>query len=276
VERLSDQGGSEQVNQTRLRISQWAAYGLAGKRPDDLSTRRRWYGAADGGDVAAEALPAALRRRVTGLGQRAFRAACSLDIPEATRFIFCSRNGEFERTLSILRALAGDDPVSPADFSLSVHNALAGLLSIAWRNKGGHTTIAAGADTFEAGLIEAASCLMNRPCEPVLVVYYDDCLPEPYDEIASVNESCVVLAMLLTSPQDDSVGVILELTREASEGSGEELAGAPYAANSGQSTFRSATDAASALIELLVNDAAEGRTHGSRFSHWRWCRAQAS
>ena len=127
-------------------------------------TQADWLAWAVGATVPAEpsrlpvALPAILRRRVTPVGQMAFRAACALSVPDAARFIFCSRHGEFQRTLGILTALATGEPVSPAEFSLSVHNALAGLLSIAWHNRAGHTTIAAGADSFGSALIEAASC----------------------------------------------------------------------------------------------------------------------
>ena len=203
-----------------------------------LETREDWISWARSSKPTAETsrslvtLPPTLRRRVTAVGQMAFRAACELSVPERARFIFCSRHGEFRRTLSILAALTNGEALSPAEFSLSVHNALAGLLSIAWRNTAGHTTIAAGADSFGSALVEAASLLMERPDEPVLLVYFDEQLPEPYDEIADNDETCVAIAMLLTSPRPDpgdteTSDVIVELapaTVAPRSASGEALA----------------------------------------------------
>src|SRR5580658_10067559 len=76
------------------------------------------------------AVPVLLRRRITPIGQAVLRAAWSLPGLERARFVFASRHGEFNRTLTMLEAMADDEGPSPADFSLSVHNALPGLLSI--------------------------------------------------------------------------------------------------------------------------------------------------
>jgi hypothetical protein len=257
VEQLSDRWGAGPVVEARLRVDQWAGYGLDAERPEELIAQSRGSFEAAGGGVAAEGLPAALRRRVSGLGQKAFKAASELNVPDGTRFIFCSRTGEIDRTTRILTALASGDPVSPADFSLSVHNALAGLLSIAWRNRAGHTTIAAGAETFRAGLIEAASCLMERPEEPVLLVYYDERLPEPYSEFAAAADSCVVLAMLLRPPRSDAGDVTIDLTAEVNPG------------------LRSSSDEARAFLDFLVNGEAPARAGRGEASQWRWRRGQA-
>jgi hypothetical protein len=264
VKRLSDPTGLEPIVAARVRVDQWAGYGLDAEHPDDLIARPP--GPLDAADdsASAEVLPAALRRRVSALGQKAFKAAYRLKVPDGARFVFCSRNGEFDRTLRILTALAGDEPVSPADFSLSVHNALAGLLSIAWRNRTGHTTIAARAKTFEAGLIESAACLMERPGEPVLMVYYDERLPEPYSEISDANESCVVLAMLLTPPRDEGGEVIIDLTNDANP-----------AARDVRPGVRSASDAAHTLLDFLASSEVDARTSRGEGSRWRWRIGQA-
>src|SRR4030095_4253261 len=96
---------------------------------------RRWAGVErqDDSPPAAELppVPVSLLRRVSALGQQALKAAWGLPALHQSRFVFASRHGEFDRTLGILQSLAQREPPSPADFSLSVHNALAGLLSIA-------------------------------------------------------------------------------------------------------------------------------------------------
>src|ERR1700677_3515966 len=158
MERPQAANGFESVVPLRFSVVQWIACAVGLDKPDDPVVWGSGSALEAAEDHPQATLPPLLRRRVTALGKMAFKAAFDLSALEPARFIFCSRHGEFQRTLSILTTLATGEAVSPAEFSLSVHNALAGLLSIAQHNTGGHTAIAAGADSFHAGLIEAASC----------------------------------------------------------------------------------------------------------------------
>lgn len=142
-------------------------------------------------------VPTLLRRRVSAIGQLALRAGFQIVGAEQARFILCSRHGEFDRTVSLLRSIATREPLSPADFSLSVHNALAGLLSIATKNMHGHTAIAAGQDSFGYGMLEAALCLASAQEEKVLVIYFDAPLPELYAAIDDDSAAPVALAVLM-------------------------------------------------------------------------------
>ncbi len=159
----------------------------------------------------------------------AFRAAYALSKQPTARFIFCSRHGEFDRTVRILYSLIAEEPVSPADFSLSVHNALAGLLSIEWGNTAGHTVIAAGIDSFCYGLLEGVVSLdASSPDDRVMVVYFDDAIPPPYDEISGPADTCVALALLLAPPRRDDADFSLvagrrELGAIAQSASGQAL-----------------------------------------------------
>ena len=84
---------------------------------------RAWAGQpALGSDREPDPAPLLLRRRVGALGRNALRAAWSLPESATARMVFCSRHGEYGRTLSILDSLAMRAEVSPADFTLSVHN----------------------------------------------------------------------------------------------------------------------------------------------------------
>ena len=149
--------------------------------------------------LSPEALPVLLRRRVSPLGQRALKAAWSLANSTAARLVFCSRHSEFGRTLSILDSLVSHAEVSPADFTLSVHNALLGLLSIARANRHGHTMIAAGTESFGFGMLEALSCLAERPEDPVVLVYFDEPLPAPYDVFDLDAPGPIALALTLSA-----------------------------------------------------------------------------
>jgi len=145
------------------------------------------------------ALPALLRRRVTPLGRQALSAAWGLSKTESARLVFSSRHGEFSRTLSLLEAVANRTDLSPADFTLSVHHALVGLLSIAQGNHRGHTAVAAGSESFCFGLMEAAACLMENPKEPVVFVHYDEPLPNLYARFNETHTEAVALALTLSA-----------------------------------------------------------------------------
>ena len=207
--------------------------------------------ARNDGALAAVTLPSILRRRVSAIGQMAFRASYALPESPTARFIFCTRHGEFQRTLGILQSLIAEEPVSPAEFSLSVHNALAGLLSIARNNTAGHTTIAAGADSFGSAMLEAAACLKSRDDEPVMLVYFDDLLPEPYDELADTGEICVALALLLSPPRGD----------------GQDLALA-FAPRDQNMTSRAASGQALDFLRFMFSGERERRSVGERLEWW--------
>jgi hypothetical protein len=226
-----------------------------------LETRQDWIAWSRGARnpqtdsaQAAASLPQILRRRISNVGQMAFRASYGLSEQRTARFVFCSRYGESDRTLRILHSLAAKEPISPADFSLSVHNALAGLLSIAWANTAGHTAISAGADSFGYGLLEAVACLKEGSSEPVMLVYFDDVLPQPYDEVTDGTESCVALAMLLKPPGDD--GREFTLTHEPR--------------NRGAKT-QSASAQSLDFIRFMLSNERETRSIGER-TQWRWQR----
>jgi hypothetical protein len=184
------------VDRLRFRVADWMACSPV------LQERQEWLAWARGAapeavPAAPPVLPASLRRRVSAVGQMMFRAIYGLhDVPRA-RFVFCSRHGEYRRTKALLDAVAAREAPSPADFSLSVHNALAGLLSIAWKNDAGHTAVAAGSDSFGFGLLEAAACLAAQPDEPVLLAYFDEPLPDDYAAFRDGEEAGLALALLL-------------------------------------------------------------------------------
>ncbi len=151
-------------------------------------------------------VPLPLRRRVSPIGQAALRIAWALPQVERARFVFASRHGEFDRTLTMLDQLAAQDAPSPADFSLGVHNALPGLLSICAKNRRGHTALAAGIDSFGFGLMEAAACLLEQPENPVMLVYYDAALPHGYPDTAPpCAETTLALAIALVAPPQPSI-----------------------------------------------------------------------
>ncbi|WP_275667821.1 beta-ketoacyl synthase chain length factor [Paramagnetospirillum kuznetsovii] len=153
-------------------------------------------------DEERNAVPASLKRRVSACGRKALEAAWAV-LPQgaAPRLVLSSRHGEYQRTYGLLISLAEDGSVSPAEFSLSVHHALVGLLSIATANRAGHTAIAAGEESFAYGLLEAAVSV-GQDMAPVLLIHFDEPLPACYAAISESDPPAMALAVLLTPGGD--------------------------------------------------------------------------
>lgn len=154
----------------------------------------------EGPDVSA--VPAMLRRRLNGLGRVAAAVAWDL-VPESSvmPMVFCSQHGDQDRTLQLLGALGQGEQLSPAAFSLSVHNAVAGVLSIAKKAKGAMTALAADDQMLSMGVIEAWGQLQHA--DEVLLVIYDLPLPEIYsqsDPVAYPYALALVLSLTQGSP----------------------------------------------------------------------------
>ena len=163
-----------------FRIVRWmaAAPGLAGEE-----AWRRWArgeARVKPGEpaLAARSLPAMLRRRLSPgalLAAECARAAAAGAAPGL--LVFASRNAELPRSEKLLAAIARSEDVSPTDFAMSVHNTAAGVYTIAGGIRTPHTSVAACADTFSAGLAEACAALAEGAGE-VLAVFYENALPE--------------------------------------------------------------------------------------------------
>lgn len=126
-------------------------------------------------------MPAMIRRRMERLGRVALQAAYWGQVDsDQCPIVFASRRGNISRSLQLLHQLATGEAVSPAAFSMSVHNAIGALYSIATVYTGAYTAIAAGEETIEAAFVEAIGQLVDGESE-VLVVYYDEPMPVPYD-----------------------------------------------------------------------------------------------
>ncbi|GHC29344.1 hypothetical protein GCM10010082_23820 [Kushneria pakistanensis] len=155
----------------------------------------------------AASVPAMLRRRLTPLG----RAVCTLlgemgahEHP-GMPVLHASRHGDGHRPLDMLDTLFEGEPLSPARFGLSVHNAVLGVYSIAFDNHASMAALAAAGEEFEALLSEARGYLSDG-CESVLLVLTDSPVPERYriQTQAPQNPSALLMTLSL-SPAPDAV-----------------------------------------------------------------------
>ena len=130
---------------------------------------------------AIERIPAMQRRRLSRLAKLALNSAMqTLATQHADYIVWVSQYGDEAKTLNILADVLREQTPSPTQFSTSVHNAISGLYSILCQDATAATSLAG---SWNDGLIEAYAWLKTRPeaCQ-VLLVYYDEALPDIYAE----------------------------------------------------------------------------------------------
>jgi len=200
-----------------------------------------------------------MRRRLSPFGQHLVNAiaACAEGAP-AARYVLSTRHGELSRALNILKDIEAETLPSPTDFSMAIHHALLGLLSIHSDNRMGHTALSAGWDSFASGLLEAAMCVAERPDQPVIVVHADEPLPEEYDAFREGDDTSLPLIVALTiGPPTGAPGedISLELVPHSAEEAPSKTA---------------ATD----FLRFFLSNASDAHAVGRR-SDWVWRRASS-
>jgi Beta-ketoacyl synthase, N-terminal domain len=156
---------------------------------------------------AVRAMAPLMRRRAGFLGKMALEVAYQClgdqrDVPA----VFCSRHGEAARSVDLLLDLANFVALSPTSFSLSVHNATAGLFSIARGDHSNSIALAAGQSTVEHGVIEACGLLADGEPQVLLVVY--DCpLPTVYHAFQDCCEQPFAWSWLMRPPANEVISL---------------------------------------------------------------------
>jgi hypothetical protein len=244
--------GSGFTSELRFAVRDWFAWTPGRETRPDWRTWARGMGSDVSGEDAAAmpTVPMMLRRRATPIGQKVMGAALACRDIGGARYVVASRHGEYDRTVGIFTSLAAREAPSPAEFSMSVHNGLAGLLSIHTGNKLGHVAIAAGEDSFAYGLIEAGLCLAEEPETPVLLLYYDAPLPAGYEPFRNPSEAelPVIVALVLENARGAAISCSWMPAAPAVEVRGNQ---------------------AVAFMRWLLSGAPDGRCAGERMT-WRW------
>jgi len=110
----------------------------------------------------------------------------------------------------MLEQLARGQGLSPTLFSHSVHNAQAGLFSIAAHNRAASSSIAAQDDTFGCAWLEAMTLLSRDPQGRCLLVIGEVPLAPVFADLVDEPEASYGLALLLeVASGDDGIGVSL-------------------------------------------------------------------
>jgi len=153
----------------------------------------------DGANEPNAAAQAKLRRRasllVNMVADVAAQASAQSGVPlSRARVVVGSAFGELATMIEMLDEREGDGVLSPLRFQNSVHNAAAGQLSIAHKNRASATSLAAGNDTAAIVLLEAMT-LLALGGDEVLAVVADEPLPQSIRPGASAP--AVAAALLL-------------------------------------------------------------------------------
>ena len=122
-----------------------------------------------------------------------------------TPVIVGSSIGEASAMIGLLDQMWREqEPMSPAVFTVSVHNAASGLLSISMKNKGYTTSIAADYDTAAASLLEGIGLLATGH-DHVVCVCADEASPRSLLEHAPHWDMLTAAVVLSKEPGDASL-----------------------------------------------------------------------
>lgn len=171
---------------------------------EDAAAWRAWSAApvALGRDGVPDArfLPAMLRRRCTPLTRIMLRAAfdvCPEPLRAEVRTVFASRHGSINESIELIEGVARSQPISPAKFSHTVHNAQAALYSIATGNRRASSSLAAQEETLASGWLEALAHLEREPGRPLLLVQGDVPLAPTFAPLVDEPVASYAVAWLL-------------------------------------------------------------------------------
>ncbi|EWG98961.1 hypothetical protein Q427_27645 [Halomonas sp. BC04] len=138
-----------------------------------------------------------LRRRLDAAGRATCEILATLDPGSDFPLVHASRHGDTTHTLSMLEALELGDPLSPTRFSMSVHNAVLGVHSIARQHHRPIQALGACGDEFDALLHEALGYLVEGH-QAVVAVFSEGPLPSAYDGCTEHPGTACAVGMRLT------------------------------------------------------------------------------
>lgn len=206
----------------------------------------------NGGAADVSFLPMMQRRRLSPLAGAACAVAWQCQQKQGNMpTVFYSRHGESQYYFEILENLAAQQGVSPSRFSLCVHNAIAGLSSLHSGSFQPYVALAGGTEGLFAAFLEAAGMLLDAP--QVLLVCYEQPLPQAYQAYVSSSDATWALALVLTKA--DEIGYQLRLTRESGNDAG---------------CFEEKPD----LVQAILDGRRPGQSQ-LEGSLWRWSLADA-
>lgn len=150
------------------------------------------------------------KRRLSPLARAAIAVAwrCRTQCGDLPVVAFSS-HGESQLYFEILTGQATGEEASPTQFSLSVHNAIVGMLSNLAESSQPYLCLAGGSEGVFGAFLETAAQLVETP--KVLLLAYGQPLPEIYSNYVPNDEHSWALGFVLAGKEKPGLG--LRLTR---------------------------------------------------------------
>ncbi len=202
----------------QLEVESWRFWS---PEADDPSAWLKYWQQSDAepadGVPPAELIPPMQRRRTSRLTKMALATALEVAADESFDYtIFCSQHGEIVRTWNLLSSINAGTEISPTAFSQSVHNTSSGLFTILTSSNAPSMSMGSGANTFAHGWLEAQAYLAVNPAHRILLVDFDELLPQEYRPY-NVNVNCEhSLAMTLRLVQQGGIRLASTAASDAS------------------------------------------------------------
>lgn len=109
-----------------------------------------------GENIDLSLIPMLTRRKLSPVGKIAISTMLEVyDNDSNTNLVYASRYGELERVVKLIKQEHDENEISPAGFSFSVHNSSIGLFSLIKNIHSKYNSVAAGENSFSAGLLDA-------------------------------------------------------------------------------------------------------------------------
>ena len=161
-----------------------------------------------GGEPDSKSIPAMHRRRMSRLSRMALAAALDAASGQTVDYsIFCSQHGEINRTSALLLSITQGIELSPSAFSQSVHNTASGLFTVIAKSNAPSNSIASGANTFAYGWLDAQAYLARNPSHRVMLVDFDEVIPDEYQPYSDQVISDHALALVLTVADTGGINI---------------------------------------------------------------------
>ena len=189
-------------------VESWAAVTI--EKPDAEAKRL--------GACADESIiPAGHRRRLSAFARMAVACGLSVSGADCSDLVFCSRFGDFQLAYRLLLDLVDGTLMSPAAFSLSVHNSVPGVMDLVRKSRVGHTAVAGGDESLSAGLTESWGKLNAMPASKVTLVYAESQMPDGVGSNSEMDGAGVAFAMTLSTQKSAAYEGVIRLGAVASD-----------------------------------------------------------
>lgn len=200
-----------------------------------------------------KAVPKMLQRRLTPLARAVFNVASPcIELNNNLPVVFSSAHGEICKSLAMLKTIQAGEALSPTAFSLSVHNAIAGLFSIAYGNNQEITVLAPGQEGIAPAFIEALG-MLHEGADEVLIILYDEPIADFYP-IAPFNLNTALPCALALKIALTGAGVPFRVYRSQ------------QSRDDGEHPVQLL-----ALIKFLLSEA-QSLSLGNQGHSWTWCK----